>query len=146
MNASRKRQAVARIVRRRDVREAGAMERAHQKVARSADAVAGEHAPGAVRPVRGGRQADEQQPRAGIAEAGDRLAPVGFVAKGPPLFARDLRAVAAAGAGTRRTRRSPPRDFAEAALISGHLVIWSIWSLIVQLDASNRPINDQITR
>ena len=88
-------QAVVRIARRRDVREAGAMERAHEKVAGSADAVAGKDAAGAVRAVRGRRQADEQQPRARIAEARDRLAPVGLVAIGAPLLARDLGAVAA---------------------------------------------------
>ena len=64
MNASLKRQAVVRMLRGRDVGEAGAMERGHQEVARAADAVAGEHAAGPVGAVGGRRQADDQQPRA----------------------------------------------------------------------------------
>ena len=72
-------QAVVDVSGRRDVGEAGAMQRRHQEVAGAADAVAGEHAAGAVGAVRRGRQADEQQPRVGIAEARHRAAPVGLV-------------------------------------------------------------------
>ena len=57
-------QPVVRVLRRGDVREAGAMERGHQEIARAADAVAGEHAAGAVGAVRRGRETDDQQTRA----------------------------------------------------------------------------------
>jgi hypothetical protein len=71
------------------------MQRAHEKVARSADAVAREYAPCPVRAVRGRRQADEQQPRVRVAEAGDRFAPVRVLPVSAPLLARDLGAMLA---------------------------------------------------
>ena len=146
-------QAVVRMVRRRDVGEAGAVQRGHQEVAGSADAVAGEDAAGAVGAVRRRREADDQQPRPRIAEAGDRLAPVGVVAIGAPLLARDRRAVARAAAGS-----ASHAMIAVAGLRSGgvHLVIWSSGHLVIdrgglrlRLDraiAQPRPINGQMTR
>ena len=89
------RQPVVAMLRRRDVREAGAMQRRHQEVARAADAVAGEHAAGPVGAVRGRREADDEQPGARIAEAGNRPGPVGLVAIRAPLLASDARAVRA---------------------------------------------------
>src|SRR5262249_43735624 len=86
---------VAGMLRGWDVREAGAMERGHQKVARAAGAVTGEDATGAVGAVRGRREADEQQARAGIAEARHRSSPVGLVLERAPLLARDARAAGA---------------------------------------------------
>src|SRR5688572_18986846 len=69
------------------------MQRAHQKIARAAGAVAGEDAAGAIGAMRRRREADDEQARARIAEAGDGAAPVRFVTKGAPLFARDAGAV-----------------------------------------------------
>jgi hypothetical protein len=71
------------------------VQRAHQEIAGPADAVAREHAPGTVRAVRGRREADEQQPRAWIAEAWNGASPVGVVAKRATLLASDARAVRA---------------------------------------------------
>jgi hypothetical protein len=51
-----------------------------------AAAVAGEHASGAVRPVRTRRQTDDDQASAGVAEAGNRPAPILLVGVcGAPL-------------------------------------------------------------
>lgn len=58
---------------RRLVGEACAMECAIEKIART---IAGEHASGAIRPVSGGREAEDKQLGTRIAEAGNRLAPV----------------------------------------------------------------------
>ena len=55
------------------VREAGAVQRGEEEVARP---VAGEDAAGAVAAVRGRGQAHDQQARPRVAEAGHRLAPV----------------------------------------------------------------------
>ena len=92
--------------RRRDVGEAGAVQRRHQEVARAAGAVAGEHAPGAVGAVRGRRERDQQHARARIAEPGHRLAPVDLVAKRLPLRPGDLARSRSAAAGSARRRRS----------------------------------------
>src|SRR6266508_423172 len=54
------REAVVRVLRGGDVREAGAMERRHQEIPGAASAVAGEDAAGAVGAVRGGGEADDQ--------------------------------------------------------------------------------------
>src|SRR5262245_54762483 len=70
------------------------MECRHKEVARAPISVAGEHAPGAVGAVRCRREADQQQPRLGVAEAGDRPAPVDLVTIRAPLLARDLLAEA----------------------------------------------------
>ena len=71
--------------------ESGAMELFVQEVAA---AVSGEHAPGAIRAVGRGGQADDQELSLRIAESGDRAAPVRFVPVGAPLGARDFLAVA----------------------------------------------------
>src|SRR5215467_14014776 len=65
-------EAVVGALRGRDVGEALGVEGGEEEVAR---AVAGEDAAGAVGAVRGGGQADQQQARVGVAEAGDGLAP-----------------------------------------------------------------------
>jgi hypothetical protein len=83
------------MVRRGDVGETGAVKRAHQKITGAADTVAREHTSGAIRPVRGGGETDEQHPRARIAEAGHRPAPVRVAAIRAPLLARNRRAVLA---------------------------------------------------
>jgi len=70
------------------------MKRRHQKVAGTADAVAGEDATRAVRAVCGGREADDQEAGAWIAESRYWFAPVFIVAVGAALRARDLLAVA----------------------------------------------------
>src|SRR5919201_6434757 len=71
------------------------MQRRHQEIAGTADAVAGEHAAGAVRAVRRRREADEQQARVGITEPGYGPAPVDLIAKRAPLLPRNPRAVVA---------------------------------------------------
>ena len=53
-------------------------------------AVTGKNPAGAIAAVRRGRQANHQQPRAQIAEAGHRLAPIVPVAKRAALHARHL--------------------------------------------------------
>src|SRR5262249_52923187 len=58
-----------------------------------AGGVAGEDAPGAVATVRGGREPEDEQPRARIAEPGHGPAPVGLADERAPLHARDLLAV-----------------------------------------------------
>src|SRR5262245_46026237 len=65
------------------------MKPGHQEVARTAGAIAGEHAAGAVGAVRGRRQPDDQQPRRRITEARHRSRPVRFIAVGTPLLAAD---------------------------------------------------------
>jgi hypothetical protein len=59
-----------------------------------AAAISGEHAPGAIRAVGCGGQADDQELSLRIAEAGDGAAPVRFVAVGAALGAGDFLAVA----------------------------------------------------
>jgi hypothetical protein len=71
------------------------MKRRHEKVSRAADAVAGEHTAGAVRPMCGRRETDEQQLRAWVAEARHGSAPVDLVTVRAALFARDASAVGA---------------------------------------------------
>ena len=66
------------------------MQRRHQEIA---GAVAGEHAARSIGTVRGGCEADQQQPCLRIAEPGHRPPPVDLVAKGPPLLSRDVPAV-----------------------------------------------------
>ncbi len=87
---STQREAVVAPDRARLVGQAGAVQRPVEPVAR---AIAGEHPPRAVRAVRRGCQAEQQDPRAAIAEPGDRLAPVDLVAEGAPALASDLAAV-----------------------------------------------------
>ena len=72
VDAAQREPVVARDARRL-AGEPRAVERGVEEVAR---AIAGEHAPRAVRAVRAGREADDDEARAGIAEAGDRAAPV----------------------------------------------------------------------
>ena len=81
--------------RRRDVREARAMECRHEKVAGAADPIAREHPSGAIGAVGGRCEADDAQAGVRIAEAGHRPRPVGIVAKCAPLLAADARAVGA---------------------------------------------------
>src|SRR4029078_13673303 len=66
-------EAVVPALRGRHAREARAVHRAHQP---EAAVVAGEHAPGAVSAVRRRCQADDQQPRAWIADPRQWAAPV----------------------------------------------------------------------
>jgi hypothetical protein len=79
------------------------VQRRHQKVAGSSDAVAGENPPGAVGAMRGWRETDEQETRLRITESRNRLAPVDLVTIRTPFRPRDLGAVIsqtwAAGAG-----------------------------------------------
>src|SRR5580658_7673979 len=70
--------------------EAGAMKRFVEKIAR---AVAREHPAGAVGAMGGGGQAENQQLRVRVAEAGDGLAPVVPVAVGEALFGGDRFAI-----------------------------------------------------
>ena len=63
------------------------MHRPEQPIAR---AIAGEHPPGAVGAVGRRRQAEHQDPRLRIAEAGDRPTPVHLVAERRPLLDGDL--------------------------------------------------------
>src|SRR6266511_2127282 len=69
------------------VGEAGAPQRGEQPVA---GAVAGKDAAGAVAAVGGGRQAEDEQARGGVAEAGHRPAPVVPVPEGGALLPGDL--------------------------------------------------------
>ena len=77
----------SRLHRRRLVGEARAVHGGEQPVAR---AVAGEHAAGAVAAVGRGRQAEDEDARGGIAEAGDRAAPVLLAGERRALLARHL--------------------------------------------------------
>src|SRR5229473_2360618 len=79
-------QAVPRMLGGGNVGEPGAVERRHEEVARAADAVAGEHAPRPVRAVRRRSETEDQQPRARIAEAWNRLGPVRLVAERSASF------------------------------------------------------------
>ena len=81
------------MMRRREVGEAGAMERRHQEVAGAAGAVAGENTAGAIRAVGRRRKADDQHSRVGISEAWNRTRPVRLVAIRAPFFTTDLLAV-----------------------------------------------------
>src|SRR5262249_20323263 len=68
------------------VGEPAGVQRREQPVAR---AVAGEHAPGPVRAVRGGGEAEQVYARPGVAEAGHGAAPVLLVGESGALLARD---------------------------------------------------------
>ena len=92
--------------------EADRVERGVQEVAR---AVAGEHAPRPVAAMGAGRQADEQDAGADVAEAGHRPRPVLAVAEAGDLLARDplapldeARAAPGRRPARRRGRRGPP--------------------------------------
>ena len=63
-----------------------AMQRGEEEVAR---AVAGEDAAGAIGAVRRRREPEDQHPRRGVAEAGDRPAPVRLARERRALLARD---------------------------------------------------------
>lgn len=78
-----------------DVGEAGAMHGSHQKITRPADTVASEDAAGAVGAVSSGRQTDNQQSRARIAEPRHRPRPVRLGIEGAPLFTSDAATVLA---------------------------------------------------
>jgi len=67
--------------------KAGLVESGIEKIA---GAVAGEDAAGAIAAVGGGGEAENQELRVGIAEAGDGFAPVGPIAKGAAFFLRDF--------------------------------------------------------
>lgn len=69
------------------IRKTRFVQRAKEPIA---TAVAGKHAAGAIAAVRRRRQADNQQPRLGIAEAGDGLAPIFIFGKAFHFFARHL--------------------------------------------------------
>src|SRR5262249_46338428 len=74
-------QPVVDVMGRRDIGEPGAMQRRHQKVAGSSDAIAGKDPPGTVGAVGGGRETDEQETGPRIAESRNRFTPVDVVAK-----------------------------------------------------------------
>ena len=87
------------------VGEAGAVQGGVEPVAR---AVAGEHAPGAVGPVGGGREPDDARPARRDRRTRDRPAPVLLVPERGPLLGRDLlapRHQARARAAARPRRR-----------------------------------------
>jgi len=86
-------QSIVGLPRGADVGEAGLVQRRHQEVARSADAVAGEHASGSVGAVRRGSETDDEQSRSGIAESGHRLRPVDLLCVRPALLAPDPLAI-----------------------------------------------------
>src|SRR5436190_11641307 len=88
-------EAIAGMTRRREIRESGTMESRHQEVAGAADAITREHAAGPVRPVRGRREADEEQMRIRIPETRNRPGPIGFVRECAALLTPDLQAVRA---------------------------------------------------
>ena len=81
------REPVAAGARRRRRGQPGPVERRVEEVAR---AVAGEHAAGPVGAVGAGGQAEQDERRAGLAEARHRAAPVGLLGVGPPLHAGHL--------------------------------------------------------
>ncbi len=89
------REAVAGVSRRGNAREAVRVHGAHQKVSRAERSIAGEDAPGPVRAVRRGRQADDEHPRLRVAEARHRPAPVDLVAVRGFLLRGDALAVGA---------------------------------------------------
>jgi len=72
------------------IREAGAMELRVQEISR---AVPGEHAPGAVGAMRGGRESDDDETSIGIAKGRHGASPVGPIAIRAALGARDFLAV-----------------------------------------------------
>lgn len=86
----RQSQPVFAIDRLRLIRETRAIQAIVEKIAR---AVAGEHSAGAIAAVSGRREADDEQSRCRIAEAGTRLSPIVFVAKGATPRLRHLLAV-----------------------------------------------------
>ncbi len=95
MNASR---SVEAVVGSRDVgmfAKPVTMERRHQEIARAADAVAGEDPAGAVRAVRGRRQPDDEQPRAGSPNPGTGRAQYVSCAEGASFLDADPLAVLA---------------------------------------------------
>ena len=73
------------------VRKSGAIKLFVKKIA---GAIAGEHAPGAIRAVRRGSEADDQELRVRIAESRDRPAPILLIAIRAALGACDFFAVA----------------------------------------------------
>ena len=83
-------QPIAAIFRGGLIGKSGAIERLIEKIS---GAVAGEHAPGAICAMGGGRQSNNQQLCARIAEAGHRLAPVFPIAKGGAFLPSDHFAV-----------------------------------------------------
>src|SRR6266849_6606559 len=110
-----------------DVGEPGAVERRHEEVARAAGAVAGEHAPRPVRAMCCRGETEDQQPRARIAEAWNRLGPVRLVAERSALFAPDPLAMLAqpraamagddgVANGFHHTRHALPRAIGASAL------------------------------
>ncbi len=80
------------VMRRRDVCEAGTMERRHQKISGAAGAITGEHAACAIGAVSCGRETEDEHTRIGIAEAGHWSPPVALVTECGALLARNLRA------------------------------------------------------
>ena len=80
------------MARGRLVREPGLVQGAHQEIA---GAVAGEDPTGAIRPVRGGCEADHEQARRRIAEARHRAPPVHLFAVCRLLLNRDAFAIPA---------------------------------------------------
>ena len=80
-------EAVFAVARDGSVREAGAVERGEEEVAR---AVAGEKAARPVRAVGSGGEAQDHQLGVRVAEAGDGTPPVGLARVGGPLISGDL--------------------------------------------------------
>src|SRR5581483_8073957 len=83
-------QAVIRVYALRLRGEADGVERAIEKIS---GAVAGEHAAGAISPMRRGSEPDDENLGLWIAKRGHRLAPVFLIAKGAALFAGDQLAI-----------------------------------------------------
>jgi hypothetical protein len=69
------------------------MQSAHQEVARAQWSIAGEDPSRTIGAVGRRRQANEENPRHRITEAGNGASPVGFVTVGGFLFDRDALAV-----------------------------------------------------
>jgi hypothetical protein len=108
-------QAVVDSTREGLVRESVRVERGHEKVARSARAVAGEDSSGSVAAMRGGRQAQQQDARVRVAEPGHRSSPIRLVPEGGAPFPRDFLAV------TPQTRTTIAADDGAADEVeSGH--------------------------
>jgi hypothetical protein len=100
------REPVADVLRRGNVGEARLAQGRHEEVARSADAVAGEHAARTVRAVRSRRQADDEQARARSPNPGT-ASPNACRRGTRGVFRSRCAGNAHAAAGTARRTRSP---------------------------------------
>src|SRR3989442_643184 len=121
-SAARYRRPLASSGRARLVREPETVQRLVQPAAAR---VAREHAAGAVRAVRRGREPDDEQPRPRVAEPGHRLPPVGPVPELALLLAGDEAAVSAqpgaALAGDHGAEHGPERAGRETRQAPGRV-------------------------